>query len=72
VVVTNTFPEAAPTDVAAGGVQRSAPRFTADHRHTGTRFEDADLVDRVTALAIRLGGDPDQVFFQPGDGNTWP
>ena len=31
------------------------------------RFEDADLVDRVTALAIRLGGGPGEVFFRRVD-----
>jgi hypothetical protein len=32
------------------------------------RFEDTDLVHRVTALALRLGGEPDEVFYRPDDG----
>ena len=35
---------------------------------TVTRFEDTDLVDRVSALALRLGGDLDEVSFRPDDG----
>jgi hypothetical protein len=53
--------------------------FTADERDLllaglfelcVARFEDAGLVDHVTALAIRLGGDPDQVFFRARTAGT--